>query len=175
MKKSAKVAAEIRGLLDYDPATGIFRWRPRPTINHATRTWNIRFAGTVAGFDTNKNYRQIEIYKSGYKAHRLAWLHYYGEWPQLHIDHINGDRLDNRINNLRQATKSQNGGNSKISKKNTTGLKGVSIVKKTGKYHSQIMFCGEIIRLGDFETPEEAHAAYVHAASELFGEFARAS
>jgi len=102
----------------------------------------------------------------------VAWLIHFGQWPERQVDHINGDHADNRISNLRLATGTQNQANKGLQRNNTTGFKGVgyrpdrgffAIIKKDRKSHY----------LGQFNTAEEAHAAYCAAAKRLFGEFAR--
>lgn len=88
------------------------------------------------------------------------------------VDHINGNTLDNRRDNLRLATRSQNAANRGVSSKSSTKLKGAYYHKKSGNYQSYIMKDGIYYRLGQFSTPEEAHEAYCKKAIELFGEFA---
>lgn len=87
-------------------------------------------------------------------------------------DHINGNPLDNRRDNLRLATSSQNNANKGLRKDNTSGFKGVHFEKHIGKYRAQIKHAGVLRRLGSFDTPEEAHGAYCTAAREIWGEFA---
>ena len=106
-----------------------------------------------------------------YRAHRLIWLMYHGQWPPQEIDHINGDRADNRIVNLRLATASQNRANSKVYKTNRCGFKGVARTPY-GRWVARIHF-EKTKYLGTFDTPEEAHAAYVRAAQAAHGIFAR--
>ena len=91
-----------------------------------------------------------------------------------HVDHINGDKLDNRKSNLRICTAQQNGANSRIGKNNTSGYKGVTWNKRRKLWQAQIMVARKNINLGVFSDPKEAHAAYVSAANDNFGEFARA-
>jgi hypothetical protein len=105
-------------------------------------------------------------------AHRLAWMLYYGREAPGMIDHRNGDRQDNRIENLRIATHSQNGANARRHSRNTSGLKGASWMPKRGKWQASITVRNKQIGLGYFDTKEEAHAAYLIAAREHQGEFA---
>lgn len=106
-------------------------------------------------------------------GHRVAWLLHYGSWPEkgLCVDHINGDRADNRIENLRQATYKENFTNRKKPKNNTSGYKGVC--KDGSKWRASICKDRKSYTLGTFNTPEEAYDAYCRAAAKLHGEFAR--
>ena len=164
-------AEYVRSILDYDPETGAFRWRAR--VDAPARV-NTRFAGKVAGSVMINGYRCISISSVRYYAHRLAWLHYYGEWPALPIDHRDGDGLNNRIANLRLATMSQNLANTGSRKSNKSGFKGVSWDKRKGKWKAEITKDGKSSFLGYFDLPAEGHAAYIAAAKRLHGEFARA-
>lgn len=93
-------AATVRRLLSYNKGTGVFRWR-------VANSGRVR-VGDVAGSVNSSGYVQIRIFGTKYKAHRLAWLHTYGEWPMMVIDHINRCRSDNRIANLRDVTVGEN-------------------------------------------------------------------
>src|SRR5689334_22074801 len=102
----------LRKLLDYDPETGLFRWKARsPAMfdGNATRCnrWNGRLAGKEAGNVRGDGYRSIDVGNIKYLAHRLAWALHHGEEP-IEIDHINGDRGDNRYANLREVTRTEN-------------------------------------------------------------------
>lgn|SRR5574337_13974 len=138
--------------LKYDPESGEIIWIK----------WN-----RVAGTKHHDGYIQIRYKNKLYGAHRIAWFLYYGKWPTL-IDHINGDRSDNRISNLREATKRQNAQNSIQSKP----YKGVTWAKTSNKWRARIVIDGTELHLGVFETIEEAHQAYVNAANQYFGAFA---
>ena len=105
-------------------------------------------------------------------AHRVAWVMTHGEWPKEMIDHINGDRSDNRLCNLRQATRSQNLINSKLSSRNSSGFRGVSWCSAKQKWDARIYSATKLRLLGRFKTKEEAIAAYAAAAAELHGDFA---
>lgn len=106
-------------------------------------------------------------------AHQLAWLLSHDEWPPRNIDHIDMDRANNRLSNLRLATPSQNGANRGRQKNNSSGLKGVAWNKGAKRWRAQIKANGKRRHLGYFDTAEEAHAAYQEAAASLFGDFAR--
>jgi hypothetical protein len=165
MKSQTITIDRLHELLSYDPATGIFRWNQRMS--------NYCHAGRVAGHVNPHGYRAIAIDRCMYLAHRLAWFYVRGEWPIRDIDHINSDKLDNRICNLRIATESQNGGNSRLSKRNTSGFKGVYWNNDMQKWHAQIHVKRRRIHLGLFHTPQEAGDSYKKAALRYFGEFAR--
>lgn len=158
----------VRGLFDYDKTTGVmFRRGPLPSRSRAK-------LGVPAGWIDTRGYRIVNISGKNYQVHRLAWLYTYGEWPAGDLDHINGDPLDNRIANLRLATASQNQGNARLRRDNTSGFKGVTYNPDTQKWIAQIKCRGKQHQLGYFASPEEAHAAYINAAKRLYGEFARA-
>lgn len=163
----------VRQLLDYDPATGVFIWKERSGQAGIDGGFNRKYAGTIAGRSSGV-YDSIAVYGVRYYSHRLVWLYMTGEWPKEQIDHINLNKKDNRFDNLREATPTQNGANMSAHKRNSLGLKGVTLYR-TGKYFAQIRANGKCIYLGYFDTAEEAHAAYVEAAKKYHGEFARAA
>ncbi len=108
----------------------------------------------------------------------LVWLYVYRRWPEAEIDHCNVNTLDNRVNNLREATRSQNKANRRVLKTNRTGLKGVEDTGRLSaakRYRARIMVNGKTTNLGYFTTPELAHVAYAKAAVKYFGEFARSA
>lgn len=143
----------VREALSYAPSTGEFHWR---------RSTRGRRAGSLAGGVNSTGYVQIRLGGKLYKAHRLAWLHHYGSWPARMIDHINRDKSDNRIMNLRDVGRSENSRNRDRLSNNTSGFTGVSQDRRTGKW-------GAYIRLGYFDTPEEAGEAYLRAKKLLEG------
>jgi hypothetical protein len=153
-------------MLSYCPVTGHFTWlvdRNRP------------MAGTRAGCAGAKGYRRIMVAGVRYEEHRLAWLFGTGNHPRGLIDHKNGDPSDNRLENLREANRSQNAANKKRHVNGRSGLKGASFHKATGLWQAQIMKDGKKTYLGLFETAEAAHDAYVNAADRMFSSFARAA
>ena len=155
----------LREVLAYDLTTGVFTWR---------RNVYRAKAGQKAGHKRPDNYCAITINQRQYRAHRLAWLYVYGEWPRSELDHINGDPADNRIANLRLATRSANSANTRKKCSSRNALKGVSFEKRGGRYRAQIRIQGKNTYLGTYDTEEEAHAAYMAAAEKEFGAFARA-
>lgn len=154
--KTSLTAERARQLLSYDPETGEIRRRERSS--------NSVHVGDVAGYEHPvKHYIYLYVDGSRYFAHRIAWLIHYGEWPKGLIDHINRERTDNRIANLRDAdaeTNSQNIGNIRS---NTSGLAGVSWMTKAHKWRAQISVNRKVIYLGLFDSKEEAHATYLQA------------
>lgn len=106
-------------------------------------------------------------------AHRLAWLYVYGEWPDAEIDHINGNTGDNRISNLRPATRAQNGANRGRQTNNASGVKGVCWHAQSGKWRAMIRISGKSRHLGLFNDIGAAAAAYARATVNRNGEFAR--
>jgi hypothetical protein len=164
-------AKTVRELLHYDQETGIFTWKMR---QDRRQQWNGRFAGRVAGTaGVKRRYININIGNRLYRAHRLAWLYVNGEWPVGDIDHINCNPADNRISNLRVATRSQNAANTRRHQDSKTEFKGI---KRNGRgWLARIKVSGKQLHLGTFDAPERAHRAYMAAARQHFGEFARAA
>jgi hypothetical protein len=165
-------ADQLRSMLDYDPATGIFTWLLR---KHAPKHWNTRWSGKAAGSVTFSGYLHIRLGNRIYRAHRLVFLWMVGAWPENEVDHQDGNRLNNRWSNLRQATPSENRMNKGMRSDNTSGRKGVCLDRRSKRWQAQVMLSKKRHHLGYFDTPEEAHAAYVEAARRLHGKFARTS
>ena len=144
--------SRLKELLHYDPKTGVFTYRVKTSYRVEI--------GNVAGCDNGKGYLQIRLDAVLYKAHRLAWLYMTGAFPALGVDHENGIHGDNKWDNIREATKKRNGENQRKAHKNsTTGLLGVT--NRGNKFRATLHTEGVRHYLGDFNTPEEAHAAYV--------------
>lgn len=152
---------EITENLMYNPETGEIWWKKRG----AGRPFN-----RPAGSKNKDGYVKLNILGRIHLAHRVAWYLYYSEWPKNLIDHINGDKHDNRIDNLRVASISENIANSILRRNNTSGYRGVSKVR-SGKWRACIRIHGKQTVLGLYITPEEAAEKYAEAAKKLYGEF----
>lgn len=160
--------AEISRLLKYEPETGKLFWLPRTADMFADGNtsaeancslWNGNFAGKEAFTANNRGYRCGRVNYTRYQAHRVCWLLHYGEWPTRQIDHINGVRDDNRIENLREVTAAENAKNLSVPSSNTSGAIGVSWRKANGKWKAQIKVKRRDIHLGYFDQFEQAVAA----------------
>lgn len=149
-------------LLRYDPATGELFWKVTKSAKAV--------AGQKAGSVNAKGHVNIQIDKKMYSAHQIVFLIHYGYIPK-EIDHINQIKTDNRIENLRACTSSQNKGNITKLRNNSSGFRGVSFNNRTKRFHAQIKVFGKQTYLGSFETAEEAAKMYDGAARLYFGEF----
>jgi hypothetical protein len=160
-----KLTQEIaKEFWDYDPETGIFIWKFRDRKWFVTegsfKSVNTRLAGKRAFYTVDgKGYYHQNLYYKFYRAHRVAWLWIYGEWPLFHIEHDNRNRQDNRIVNLLDKTNQQNSMNSKLYSTNTSGYSGVYFNRKILKWCSKIKYKGEEIWLGYFDKIEDAAKA----------------
>jgi hypothetical protein len=156
---------KIAEWLIYDQETGCFFWRksPCPALKIKDK----------AGEITNEGYCRIQIEGVRYLAHRLAWILTYNIHPPHQLDHINGEKSDNRIENLRLATNAENHRNVGPRKTNSSGFKGVSKAKSRKRWNAGLRINGKHLHLGVFDTVEDAHAAYCLAVVKHHGEFAR--
>lgn len=147
-------------VLYYNKNSGVFVWNISPN--------NSTYAGTEAGNIDAYGYLVTSIDNKRYKLHRLAWLYEYGEMPKNQIDHINGIKTDNRIENLRDVNGFVNQQNRRvIQKNNNSGYTGVCFVKNRNKWMAQIKVENKFKYLGLYETAELANEAYIKAKREF--------
>ena len=152
MAKQDLTAHQLRELLQYNADTGLFTWLER--VDGRVK------AGSVAGYKSGVGYLQVCVLGRQYLAHRLAWFYFYSHWPKGQIDHISGDRSNNSIKNLRDVSRRVNSQNQRRAMSNNIcGLLGVS--PSRGRWQAQIVLDGKVTHIGRFDTPEEAHAAYL--------------
>lgn len=152
----------IRKLVSYDPDTGSMTWL-------VTKGRCVK--GREVGNPHSCGYRETHIGGHRIYVHRLVWLYHYGKMPGGQIDHINGDRSDNRIKNLRAVTQQQNSANMRMKSNNKSGYKGVT--KYGNRYIAHIHISGKTSYLGSYDTPVAAHGAYARAAQRAFGDYHR--
>ena len=177
-KKDIDIAV-LRGLLEYDPETGELTWKERPidmfqdcggrySAEWCQKNFNNKHAGEPAfACMSSAGYLVGGVLRRLHSAHRVAWAIHYGEWPKQDLDHINRDRADNRIVNLREASVSLNGHNKTM--KNSSPYTGVNYYKPTGKWTARISKDRKTYCLGTFSCPREAALARDRKARELYG------
>jgi hypothetical protein len=165
LQACAEFRKNVMSKLDYEPETGVFKWKVTPSQGVK--------AGDIAGGCHGGRHKKISIAIGGkkYAAHKLAWLIAYSEWPSI-IDHKNRDGIDNRLINLRAADKFENARNAKLRVDNKYGCKGVTYRSDENRWYANIRANGKQIYLGSFLTMEGAAKAYSEAADKLHGEFA---
>lgn len=160
----------VRQLLDYDPSTGIFVWRPRGRehfkSDRSWKTWNTRYANKRAGrvwTNTKAGYqcREIAIHRRLYGEHRLAWMWMTDDPLPEQIDHKNRDGRDNRWDNLRASSSAENGRNQSRHRTNTSGFVGVAWDKRAGRWQSRCMVNGKVKHLGYFDAVDDAAKASI--------------
>jgi hypothetical protein len=153
--------AILKENLHYDPETGVFTW-----LKQSGRT----FIGKKAGTKNGSGYLLITINRKQYRAHRLAWLYIKGSFPPIYIDHKDGIKTNNKFDNLREATESQNCMNKKMQSNNTSGFIGVH-KNKEGKWTASAKKGERKVNLGRFDFAEDASNAYQHFIKNNRGEF----
>lgn len=172
-KYSRLPVERLAQIVSYDPLTGVFKWKRRP---EARPEWNTRYAGKVIDCPAKSGYMMLGYRHCGVKAnyllHRAAIAIMTGNWPTGEVDHINGDRHDNRISNLRVVCSQQNRMNT-CKVKSPVGFKGVFMHPDTGRFRATIRKDGKNHYLGYFSTAVEAAKAYDSAALSMFGEHAK--
>ncbi len=161
-------SARLKELLHYDPDTGVFTWLP--TVRHCYKG---KVAGTILKLkNTLTSYIHIKVDGRLYLAHRLAFLYVHGRFPDGPLDHRGCDGLDNRIDNLRECSHGQNIQNIGCRKDNTSGVKGVALHGKSGKWVAYVNHCSKRYYLGLFKTIAEAEEVVRAKRSQLHGEYA---
>lgn len=145
--------------ISYEPSTGIFRWNvSAPGITK----------GAIAGTMTSSGYRQIKLGHVPYRAHRLAWFLTHGQWPDGEVDHINGDKVDNRLDNLRVVDRAGNSQNQRAAHRdNSSGFLGVTWNKQHCRWQAKLQVNKKMHHVGYFDAPEVAHEAYIQLKREL--------
>lgn len=147
----------LKSVLHYNEITGVFTWK----VSNSKKLK----VGSIAGWYNTRGYVQITIKNKKYTAHRLAWLYMYGTDPKAQIDHVNGNKEDNRIDNLREVNNRENNQNKTVHRNGR--LVGYSLHKNTKKYQARVNVNKKVIHIGLYNTPQEAHEAYVKKLKEL--------
>ena len=151
---------ELNSILAYDPLTGILTWKHN-------RSNMIK--GSVAGSVNSSGYRTITINSKTFRVQRVIWIMLFGYIPEgFFIDHVNGNKIDNRLQNLRLATNSQNQQNRPAPKNNSSGYRGVTWHKQMNKWMARISYKGKRKLIGFFDSAEDAYKAYKKEAKEIF-------
>lgn len=169
MEEADITQAMVLSRFIYLKDSGVLVWlrRPREEFESDNKwsVWNSRYAGTIAGSISAHGYRCINVFGKMRRASRLTWIYHYGSWPEV-VDHIDGDIVSDRIENLRDVSKVLNAQNRAIPSHNKTGVMGVYVDRD--RIRAQISAFGKKHYLGTFETIEEAAAARKEA-ERLFG------
>ncbi len=152
MNLSVLTQSVVKKLFHYDPVTGI--------VTRLVRTAQRHQVGEAVGSSGARGYLQTTVGSRKYMLHRLIWLWVYGAWPVADIDHKNRIRNDNRLDNLRAATRSENNHNTGISQANSSGYQGVTWDKSRCRWVANIRAHGKQRHLGRFQTPQAASEAY---------------
>lgn len=174
-KRQPPCPSLLRQLILYKPDTGLLFWKERGPEHfdvddplRAANVFNAMHAGARAGSQGGKGYRVVGILGGPLLEHRVAWALHYGRWPRHSIDHINGDRTDNRIRNLRDVPVTENNRNRSVCRRNKSGKVGVAWSARKSKWVSRISTRGKTIHLGYFDALSEAVRAR-EAAEEMYG------
>lgn len=161
MRRPIPSVSYLNECVDYTPETGALIWRVRPRRHFRServwKIWNTRFAGTPAfNIDAGNGYRVGCLDSTVYMAHRIAWVIYNGEIDEREVDHINGARDDNRMQNLRLVTPTENRRNAAIPRHNTSGFVGVGFRQSKGRWCAYITVDNRSRHLGYFSSKEDA-------------------
>lgn len=174
MKVSRKriTLAEAQEHFTYDPDTGVLNWKSRAGSGREVARWNERYAGKEAGCINKQGYRRVQVLGLRVQVHLIAWLFSHGVWPDHEVDHIDRCKTHNWAGNLREASRTENARNASLSKRNTSGRKGVHWHSRNKRWIARIQVDGVSHSLGSFRDKEAASSAYQAAAQKLFGAFA---
>lgn len=168
-------AEQLRSILRYDKNTGDFFWLPKSQDvfkdERSYSSWTARFSGKLAGSFKNGRYGRINVGGKVYFKHHLAWLYFYGSLPKEEIDHADGNPANNKIENLRLASRMQNMHNTKVRCDSLTQVKGVQF--DSGSYKARLRVNGVCVLNKRFDNLESARSAYAEAAEKYHGKFAR--
>ncbi len=164
MKRERPSREQIEELYEYNPTTGIFLWKVDNPSKLARK-------GMRAGKVDPDGYRSLSFRGNRQQASWVAWFLHTGKWPEEEMDHINHNRDDDRIYNLREANRSQNCGHKRFLRGNKLGYRGIKI-QTSGRFHAAICVEYKEYALGTYDTAIEAALAYDNAAKEHFGEYA---
>lgn len=151
---------ELNSILAYDPLTGILTWKDNRSN---------MIQGSVAGSVNSAGYKTITINSKTFRVQRIIWIMMFGYIPNdFFIDHVNGNKIDNRLENLRLATNSQNQQNRPAPKNNSSGYRGVTWHKQMNKWMARISHHGKRKNIGFFDSAEDAYKAYKNEAKKIF-------
>ena len=151
---------ELCNIVSCNPATGELRWLPREACDRYDKMFNTKYAGKLAGTSVNVDgYNVLHIKNEWLLVHRVVWAMAHGRWPRKDLDHINGDRTDNRLANLREATRLQNQANYRTPTTNKSGYKGVSWCTRSKRWRAYISINSVTRHLGMFTDKRDAIAA----------------
>lgn len=157
-------------LFSYDPETGSLSWKQRPRSDfkslRAEKAWNAKYAGKEAGYIDRNGYRTVAIDNRHYFAHRLIWLMVHGQWPDQ-IDHIEGNRADNRLHMIREVNETENKRNMAAPRTNTSGCVGVIWRKNRRRWQAGIVVANKLKYLGNFKSKTDAIACRKQAERDL--------
>lgn len=176
-KRPLPTPDELRQLLWYEPETGKLFWRERGaewfahcTPGHQDRIrkgWNAAWSGKEAGVTGPYGYNTVTVQALHLMAHRIIWCMEHGHWPNEQIDHIDGDRVNNRLENLRECTHTENQRNMRRSRSNTSGVTGVYWDKKISRWKAEVSLKSRKIYVGVFRDLKEAETAVKAKRAEL--------
>lgn len=150
---------QLSTVLECIPETGSLTWKPRVESSPYIKAWNTKYAGKQAGNLTGLGYLHTQAFGRRLFVHRIVWLFAHNEWPPTLLDHVNGDRADNRISNLRAVPHAINLRNQALRRTNKSGVMGVHWSAQRRKWVAKIVVGGRTIILGHFDSVDEAASA----------------